>query len=161
MLMKKSSYRNYCLWYCRNCRFWQARFYSDPSRDCIPPLDFYAYISKLREFNGNLPKGCNEELALHIKQHPDLLHSFNATRFEKFVADVFRANYTNAEVLHIGKPGDGGIDVLLIGTGKEDWLIQVKHHKSQSHSEGVKTIRDMIGAMHLKEKTSRYRCFSS
>ncbi len=148
---EESSYRNYCLWYCRKCRFWQARFYSDPSRDCIPPADFQAYISKLREFDGDLPEGCNEELALHIRSNPDLLHSFNPKRFEKFVADVFRANYTNAEVLHVGKPHDGGVDVLLIDTGKENWLIQVKRRKSQNCSEGVKTIRDILGAMHLEE----------
>ena len=84
------------------------------------------------------------------RQHPDLLHSFNTTRFEKFVADVFRANYTNAEVLHIGKPGDGGIDVLLIETGSEQWLIQVKRRGSQKSSEGVSTIRDILGAMVVK-----------
>ena len=149
---EESNYRDYCFWYCRKCRFWQARFCPDPSRWDMPPPDFHAYISKLREFNGDLPEGCNEELALYIKRYPNLLHSFNPTRFEKFVADVFRANYTNAEVVHVGGPGDGGVDVLLIDTGKEDWLIQFKHHKSQNHSEGVKTIRDMLGAMHLKER---------
>ena len=148
---EEGSYRDYCLWYCRNCRFWQARFYSDPSRDCIPPPDFHAYISKLREFNGELPEGCSEELALHIKRYPDLLHSFNPTRFEKFVADVFRANYTNSEVLHVGKSHDGGVDVLLIDAEREKWLIQVKRRGSPSPSEGVGTIRDMLGAMHLEE----------
>ncbi len=147
-----NSYRNYCLWYCRGCRFWQARFYSDPLRDCIPPPDFHAYISKLREFNGDLPEGCNEELASHIKQCPDLLHSFNPARFEKFVADVFRANCTNAEVLHIGKPRDGGIDVLLIETGSEQWLIQVKRRGSQKSSEGVSTIRELFGTMFVEGK---------
>ena len=146
-----SNYRDYCFWYCRKCRFWQARFRPDPSCYDIPPPDFHAYISKLREFDGDLPEGCNEELASHIRSNPDLLHSFNPKRFEKFVADVFRANYTNAEVLHVGKPHDGGVDVLLIDTGKEDWLIQVKRRKSQNRSEGVKTIRDILGAMHLEE----------
>ncbi len=142
-----SNYRDYCFWYCRKCRFWQARFRPDPSCYDMPPPDFHAYISKLREFNGDLPEGCNEELASHIRQCPALLHSFNPTRFEKFVADVFRANYTNAEVLHVGKPHDGGVDVLLIDTGKEDWLIQVKRRKSQNRSEGVNTIRNVLGAM--------------
>lgn len=141
------SYRNYCLWYCRGCRFWQARFYSDPLRDCIPPPDFHAYISKLREFKGDLPEGCSEELALYIRRHPNFLHSCDPKGFEKFVADVFRANYTNAEVLHVGKPHDGGVDVLLIDTEKEDWLIQVKRRKSQNRSEGVNTIRNVLGAM--------------
>lgn len=151
-IIEEISHGDYRLWYCRNCRFWQALIYSDPWGYGRPPAaDLWVYVSKLREFNMNLPDGCSEELALYIRRHPDVLHSFRPTRFEKFVADVFRANYTNAEVIHVGKPHDGGIDVLLIDTGKEDWLIQVKHHKSQNHSEGVGTIRDMLGAMHLEE----------
>ena len=145
-----SNYRDYCFWYCRKCRFWQARFRPDPSCYDMSPPDFHAYISKLREFNGGLPEGCNEELASHIRQCPDLLHSFNPTRFEKFVADVFRANYTNAEVLHIGKPRDGGIDVLLIETGSEQWLIQVKRRGSQKSSEGVSTIRELLGTIFVE-----------
>ena len=101
--------------------------------------------------NEDLPEGCNKELALHITRHPDLLHSFNPTRFEKFVADVFRANYTNAEVLHVGKSHDGGVDVLLIDVQEEQWLIQVKRRGFQIPSEEVKTIRDLLGAMHLGE----------
>ena len=144
--LEKEMHRDYCLWYCDYCRFWQARIYS-AFRACMPPPDNWAYVSKLREFDGNLPEGCNDELALHIRSNPELIHSFNPTRFEKFVADVFRANYTHAEVLHVGKPSDGGIDVLLIETGNEQWLIQVKRRGSQKCSEGVSTIRDILGAM--------------
>ena len=144
--LQENMHRDYCLWYCDYCLFWQARIYS-AFLACMPPPDYWAYISKLREFDTNLPEGCSTELALHIRRYPDLLHSFNPRRFEKFVADVFRANYTNAEVLHVGKPGDGGIDVLLIEAGGEQWLIQVKRRKSQKRSEGVKTIRDILGAM--------------
>ena len=148
---EEGNYRDYCLWYCRKCRFWQACFRPDPSRYDIPPPDFHAYISKLREFDTNLPEGCSEELALYIRMHPNFLHSCDPKGFEKFVADVFRANYTNAEVLHVGKPSDGGIDVLLIDAEKGKWLIQVKRRGFQKPSEEVKTIRDILGAMHLAE----------
>ena len=141
-----SSHREYCLWYCRNCRFWQARLYSDRFMRHTPP-DHQAYISKLREFNTNLPEGCNTELALYIRSHPNFLYSCDPTHFEKIVADVFRANYTNAEVRHVGQPQDGGVDVLLIDAEKEQWLIQVKRRGSPNSTEGVSTIRDMLGAM--------------
>ena len=144
--LEESWHRDYCLWYCDYCRFWQARIYS-AFRGCMPPPDNWAYISKLREFDINLPEECSEELALYIRRHPNFLYSCNPIRFEKFVADVFRANYTNAEVLHIGKPGDGGVDVLLIDTERKEWLIQVKRRGSPNFSEGVSTIRDILGAM--------------
>ena len=147
--LEESRHRDYCLWYCDKCCFWQARIYS-AFRACMPPPDYWVYVSKLREFNPNLPEDCSTELALHIRRHPDLLHSFNPTRFEKFVADVFRANYTNAEVIHVGGPGDGGVDVLLIDTEKEQWFIQVKRRGSQKLSEEVGTIRELLGAMFVE-----------
>ena len=147
--LQESWHRDYCLWYCAYCRFWQARLYS-AFRACMPPPDNWAYISKLREFDTNLPDGCSEELALYIRRHPNFLHSCDPKGFEKFVADVFRANYTNAEVLHVGKPGDGGIDVLLTEARGEQWLIQIKRRGSQKSSEGVSTIRDILGAMVVK-----------
>ena len=146
----ENRHRDYCLWYCDKCCFWQARIYSSFNA-CMPPPDNWAYISKLREFDINLPEGCSEELALYIRRHPNFLHSCDPKGFEKFVADVFRANYTNAEVLHVGKSHDGGVDVLLIDAEKEKWLIQVKRRGSPSPSEGVGTIRDLLGAMHLEE----------
>lgn len=150
-ILQERSYRDYCLWYCQKCRFWQARVYSDPFFSCMPPLENWAYVSKLREFKGNLPECCDAELAAYIRRHPDVLHRYPPTRFEKLVADVFRANYVNAEVLHVGKPKDGGIDVRLIEADKEQWLIQVKRRESQNKAEGVSTIRDMLGAMMLAD----------
>ena len=147
--LEEDRHRDYCLWYCDYCRFWQACLYS-AFRACMPPPDNWAYISKLREFDVNLPEGCSEELALYIRRHPNFLHSCDPKGFEKFVADVFRANYTNAEVLHVGKPGDGGIDVLLIEARGQQWLIQVERRGSQKSSEGVSTIRDILGAMVVK-----------
>ena len=147
--LQEKMHRDFCLWYCHNCRFWQTRLYSAYSA-CFPPPDNWTFISKLREFNTNLPDGCSEELALYIRRHPNFLYTYNPTRFEKFVADVFRSNFTNAEVLHVGRPHDGGADVLLIDVEKTQWLIQVKHRRSTGTSVGVGTIRDLLGAMHLK-----------
>ena len=113
----------------------------------MPPPDHLAYVSKLRKFNTRLPDGCSEELAMHIRRDTSRLHFVDPKRFEKFVADVFRANYTNAEVVHVGKPNDGGVDVLLIDAQEEQWLIQVKRRGVKRQSEEVRTIRDMLGAM--------------
>lgn len=146
-MFQERSRRDYCLWYCEYCRFWQARLYSDPFGECMPPPDHLAYVSKLREFNTRLPNVCSEEIAMNIRRDKHDVHFVNPKRFEKFVADVFRANYTNAEVVHVGKPNDGGVDVLLIDAQKEQWLIQVKRRGIKRQSEEVRTIRDLLGAM--------------
>ena len=87
---------------------------------------------------------------MHIRRDTSRLHFVDPKRFEKFVADVFRANYTNAEVVHVGKPNDGGVDVLFIDAQEEQWLIQVKRRGVKRQSEEVRAIRDILGAMLLK-----------
>ena len=37
---EEGNYRDYCLWYCRKCRFWQACFRPDPSRYDIATTRF-------------------------------------------------------------------------------------------------------------------------
>lgn len=143
--------RDYCLWYCRNCRFWQSRIYCDLyGGGCMPGPDNWAYISKLREFDAQLPDSCDSELASFIRRNPNFLHSCNPKSFERLVADVFKANFADAEVLHVGKPDDGGVDVLLIDAEQQQWLIQVKRRESPKRSEGVSTIRNILGAMFLE-----------
>lgn len=151
-MFQERSRRDYCLWYCEYCRFWQARIYSDPFGECMPPPDHLAYVSKLREFDTELPIGCSEEVASYIRQNPNFLHSLDPKHFERLVTDVFQANYTNAEVTHVGRPKDGGVDVLFINAEKQEWLIQVKRRESPNRSENVGTIRSALGTMAAKGK---------
>lgn len=151
-IFRESSRRDYSLWYCKYCRFWQARVYSDPLGGCMPPPDHLAYVSKLREFETILPDGCSEELASYIRRHPNFLHSMPPTHFERLVADVFQANYTNAEVTHVGRPNDGGVDVVFIDANKEEWLIQAKRRESPKRAEKVDTIRNLLGTLVVKGK---------
>jgi hypothetical protein len=142
--------RKYGLWYCRNCRFWQSILYFDPHRGCLPGPDHWAYVSKIREFQTNLPYPCDSEIASWIRRNPSFIHSYNQKRFEKFIADVFRANFVAVEVIHVGKPDDGGVDVKLIDSESEQWLVQVKRREFPNRSEGIETIRDLLGAMVLE-----------
>jgi hypothetical protein len=108
---------------------------------CPPPPEQRACISKLREFNTRLPDSCSTELAQYLRSKPDGWHRYDPKRFEKLVADIFRANHASSEVIHVGKPDDGGVDVILIDSANEQWLAQVKRRERQDSSEGVSTIR--------------------
>ena len=153
-IFRERSRRDYCLWYCQYCRFWQARVYSDPFGECMPPPDHLAYVSKLREFDTSLPEGCSEELASYIRRHPNFFHSLDPTHFEKLVADVFKANYSDADVRHVGRPKDRGVDVLFIDAENKEWLIQAKRRESTKHSEKVDTIRSLLGTMVVKGRAN-------
>lgn len=106
---------------------------------------------RVREFDNDLPEYCSSELASYLRQNPRKWHQYEPKRLEKLVADIFRANYHEAEVVHIGKPDDGGVDILFIDSTNQQHLIQVKRRIQEDSAEGVSTIRNLIGAMVLKE----------
>jgi hypothetical protein len=69
---------------------------------------------------------------------------------ETLVADIFRANYQHSEVMHVGRPGDRGIDVIFIDSACTKWLIQVKRRARVRTSEGFATLQSLLGTMALE-----------
>lgn len=107
----------------------------------------------LKRFTKQLPDGCASELAQLLRRDPSKWHTMEPRTFERFVADVFRANHADAEVVHVGKPADGGVDVYFVDSGQE-WLIQVKRRESPTASEGVSTLRSLLGTLVLEGSMS-------
>lgn len=138
--------------YCSNCQYWrwhhlESRLESRYNVDCY---EYTSFLSKLRNFSDKLPEGCASEIAQWVRRNPKRWHTIDPYRLEKLVADVFKATYTHAEVTHIGKPDDGGVDVLFIETDGKQWLIQVKRREKPKHAESVETIRNLLGTMLLE-----------
>jgi len=135
---------------CENCRFWE--WYR---RDCIPSNlghpdeNHLQCASKLRAFEGDLPDVINWELAQYLRRRPNAWCRFTPAGLEQVVADILRANYREAEVIHVGRPGDGGVDVLLIDSGGPTWLVQVKRRSKPESVESVETLRNLLGAIVL------------
>jgi hypothetical protein len=77
----------------------------------------------------------------------------NPHRLEELVAAIFKANYKDCEAIHVGKPDDGGIDVVFVDSGERQWLIQVKRRENPQSSEGVGVIRNLLGAMLLENSS--------
>ncbi|MBD2580163.1 restriction endonuclease [Oscillatoria sp. FACHB-1406] len=74
----------------------------------------------------------------------------NPYRLETLVADIFKANHSHAEVIHVGKPHDGGVDVFFVDADQKQWLIQVKRREKANSTEPVETIRNLLGTMLLE-----------
>ncbi|EID7697348.1 TPA: restriction endonuclease [Vibrio vulnificus] len=136
---------------CRYCNYWQWHHENPYKINTYGCLDHYTHsgISKIRTYD-ELPYSCHHELAVAFRRNPKLWHTINPTEFEKLVASIFRANYAECEVIHVGKPDDGGVDVIFIDSGEKQWLIQVKRRESENSSEGISTIRNLLGTMVLK-----------
>jgi len=140
---------------CPNCTFWDW-YYMEQGYSGRWNLGVYAYttvLGKIREYEHELPKGCYEELAAWIRQNPSRWHSISPTQLEHLVAAVFRANYVQAEVSHVGQPDDGGVDVVYVDVEKRQWLIQVKRREKANHAKSVSTIRNLLGTMVLENSS--------
>ncbi|NTW70394.1 MAG: restriction endonuclease [Chlorobiaceae bacterium] len=128
---------------CGNCGWWQVKNVKNSlgiTHYSFPSLRLYDAADKA------LPLGV---LWTELNKRQDLLHAINPTTFEKFVADVVSSKF-NVEVVHIGKSGDGGID-LFYCDGNDRFAIQVKRHADSKASEGVAIVREFVGALLLAD----------
>lgn len=141
--------------HCIRCNYWCCHissFLPTPTIQPIFSINYLSFISKVREFNDKLPEGCVQEFSEWIRRKSHRWHTMNTTSFEKLVAEIFRANHKGSEVFHVGKPDDGGVDVIFIDSGDNQWLIQAKRRTKRNSSEGVSTVRNLIGTMYLENK---------
>lgn len=137
---------------CPNCNYWtwQHFAYTITSRHSLTTFAYTTYLGKVREFDCELPEGCINEIAAWIRRNPFLWHSIQPTRFEQLVADIFRANYDHATVSHVGKPDDGGVDIVYVDTQQKQWLVQIKRREKPNSTESVSTIRNLLGTLLLE-----------
>lgn len=101
------------------------------------------------KFEPKLPDGCSEELAQHLRRNRAYWNDLSPKRMETLVADIFRANYRHSEVIHVGRPGDKGIDIVFIDSGTK-WLIQVKRRAHASKAEGFASLQSVLGMLVLE-----------
>jgi hypothetical protein len=145
--------REFCgaLEYCLNCRYWRFHYTKTDHfpREFGLTLAYSSLAAKIKEYECDLPDGVTTEVAAWLRRKPSAWHTMSPTRFERLIADVFRRNYSSAEVIHVGRPDDGGVDVLLVESNGCQWLIQAKRRESPYASEGISTIRNLLGAMVL------------
>lgn len=63
---------------------------------------------------------------------------------EKLVQSVF-SDFFDCEVTHVGRSGDGGIDLILVNSDSPV-VVQVRRRKKLKITEGVRYIREFLGA---------------
>jgi hypothetical protein len=133
------------LWTCPYCGYWQ--WYSIFENR---GLHGSAAMSILSAFDPVVPENCWTELAQHLRRNESLWHSISPYGMERLVAEIFRSNYSHAEVIHVGKPADLGIDVIFIESGGNKWLIQVKRREKSGAVEGFETLQKLLGTLVLE-----------
>lgn len=136
---------------CENCKYWEVQNQEYSSQCMDSPLNIYGSSIAIK-FESELPRGCSKELSKFIRRNPNFLHEINPKEFEKFVADIFKANHKEAEVIHVGKPFDKGVDVIYIDDNSVEWLIQVKRREKANKAESFSTLQSILGTLALEGK---------
>jgi hypothetical protein len=130
------------LWSCPNCAYWQWQDIFENRG-----LHGSAATSVLTRFDPRVPDGCEAELSQYLRRNASLWHQLDPTGMERLVASLFRANYVDAEVMHVGRPADGGTDVVFVEANARRWLISVKRRERSDATEGVGTVRSLLGTL--------------
>lgn len=141
------------VWECPRCEWWEHFYQFSEEGD---------WIDKVRSKNWDtLRHGIVKKYNIDDKQIPintlineldkrkDILYDIDPYKLEEVGQVVFSAYY-NCEVKHVGKTGDGGIDLIVVQSD-EPILVQVKRRSSPCHVELVSPIREFVGAMYLKD----------
>jgi hypothetical protein len=84
-------------------------------------------------------------LAQEIKENPGKAYTLDTTQFEITVGTILK-DYMNCEVMHVGKTGDGGIDLIVIASD-DPVMVQVKRRTRGSKSEGVEVVKELFASM--------------
>lgn len=85
-------------------------------------------------------------LTHHLSRHPDDLATIDPYMLEKLVQAVLSDHFA-CEVHHVGRSGDGGIDLLVLDADVPR-AVQVKR-RSRDRAESVHFVREFLGALLL------------
>jgi hypothetical protein len=91
-----------------------------------------------------------KQIAFSMEKGSRHLRAITPRQMEKAIASIFRDYYGATEVKHLGGNDDRGLDVLAVIADRTH-LIQVKR-RTDGTAEGVRTVRDLIGAYTLNHK---------
>ena len=133
---------------CLSCGWWQYSYTgNDGCEDRIDKEQVRIYKGVVKVFNSDDNKLPISVLNEECKRNPSILYQIGTKKFEEFLQDTFQ-NLYNCEVIHCGKTGDGGIDLIMINSD-EPILVQAKR-RTESRSkfaEPIKDIREFLGVM--------------
>lgn len=140
--------REYILAFCNRCRHWEFEG-SEGGSKCMDSSNGVVVSSVSAKFADQLPVECHSELAQQLRRSPDSWHGLSPSTMEHLVASIFRANYSHCEVIHVGRPGDCGVDVIFVDSSHTRWLIQVKRRAKPRKAESFSTLQNILGTLAL------------
>jgi predicted RNA-binding Zn-ribbon protein involved in translation (DUF1610 family) len=132
---------------CPVCGWWKlARIDRSGSSGSVVAEIFVA-VGQVKVFDIGALDVPLQDLHRFLAKRPDYIANVHSTMFEKLMCDCLRATYQGAEVEHIGTTSDGGIDIKLVTTTNDTYLIQVKRRLNPGKKEGIRVVRELNGVL--------------
>jgi hypothetical protein len=129
---------------CSLCGWWQVRRFVNDHED--RNHGEAAYISSIvKQFDVSSYNAPLVALAHHLRIVSDDIFDVHFSKMEELVGAVLR-EHIDCEVVHCGRSGDRGIDLLLV-LSNEVIPVQVKRRIHPGALEPVSTVREMLGVM--------------
>jgi hypothetical protein len=82
-----------------------------------------------------------------LRNHPKHLAHVNSRVFEELIADCLTSAFPTSEVIKVGGSGDRGIDIMLLNTSGEKYLVQIKRRSNIEKNESVEVVRLLNGVL--------------
>jgi hypothetical protein len=141
--------RVYSVGICPRCAYWEFQG-SESGNRCMDSPAVALAAAVAAKYQIETPPECATEFAQFVRRHPQGWHSVSPKGLEQLVAEIFRANHREAEVIWVGKPGDRGTDVIFVDDNSRRWLIQVKRRSKPGKKEGFSTLQAVLGTLALE-----------
>lgn len=136
---------------CKCCGWWKIDWtYLDTFNDGSNTNRLYGIAKYYNEDSLDVPI---EQLRKYLARNTTSLAHIHPTKFELLMQDCLSSEYAPCEVVHCGQTGDGGIDLKLIISEEETFLIQVKRRGDIHKNEGVKVVRELNGVLFREGKS--------
>ena len=131
------------------CGWWEYSYKFKEEKDLINEVDDkiwhmlnYGILKEFKVSDKHIPIAT---VINELERNKSILYDINPYKLEDLVGQVF-SSYYNCEVKHVGKTGDGGIDLIMINSDSPI-LVQVKRRTKSEHIELVSPIREFVGAL--------------
>lgn len=130
---------------CPACGWW-GQYAVGPNRDGY--YEWEHVPAALRTYAASDMDAPIDALRRELSRNPRTLERLHPTRTEELVGSVL-GDFMDCEVIHTGRTGDGGIDLLLV-QGEREYVVQVKRRGVPGRGEPVSVVREFLGAALLE-----------
>ena len=137
---------------CTNCGWWimHRSFADDGMTTCT--YEHSVTVGNAKNFNVSALDVPIALLRKYLTRNPKDLAHIHPQRFELLMQDCLRDAYDSSEVIHMGYSKDGGIDLKLVLTNSETYLVQIKRRSDLTKNEGVTVVRELNGVLFREDE---------